>query len=216
MNFYDEILETIDECVNAGRLEEAHAILQRELGMPYIPAEAEEALHSREHRLRFLLNENREPKEWSLDKTLDRLLHGNATDQLAAAAKLADRNLRSCTAELQEYLSRDPLPEAAAILIDSLAEQQVNEEFTYRKDGTEYTFWADAVVPVSRSGGFRRAAGILEDCYAKDPVKAQMAKEVLINECYLFLPLSYDEDEAMVLADTVIAQIDEMMGDSTH
>ena len=216
MNFYDEILETIDECIHNGQLEEANTILQRELSMPYIPAEAEEAFRSREHRLRFLLNENREPRDWSLDKTLDRLLHGSAKDQLAAAAKLTDRNLRSCTAELQEYLSRDPLPEAAAILIDSLAEQQVNEEFTYRKDGTEYTFWADAVVPVSQSGGFRRASVILEDCYAKDPVKAQMAREVLINECYLFLPLSYDEDESQILADTVIAQIDEMMGDSTH
>ena len=212
MNFYDEILETIDGLIEAGSYREAYSILQRELQMPYIPAEAEEAFLAREHRLRFLMNEDRETREWSLEEILDRLLHGGPKEQLAAAAKLSGRNLRDCIPEIQQYLYGSPLPEAAAAVIDSLAEQQVNDEFIYCKDGTEYTFWGDAVIPVSQSGGFRKAAAILDKQYAKDPVMARMAREVLINECYLFLPLSYDEDDALYLADTVLAQINELMG----
>ena len=216
MNYYEEVLETIDELIEKGSCREAYSILQRELDMPYIPAEAEEAFRTREHRLRFLMNENRETREWSLTEILEKLLHGGPKDQLAAAAKLSDRNLRSCISEVQAYLSGTPLPEAAAIIIDSLAEQRVNDEFTYVKDGTEYTFWGDAVVPVPQSSGFRQAADLLEKHYAKDPVKAQMAREVLINACYMFLPLSYDADEAQLLSDSVIAQIDSMMDGSTH
>ena len=104
-------------------------------------------------------------KEWTLSEILDQLLHGREKGQLAAAAKLTERNLRNCTAELQTYLSRDPLPEAASLIIDSLAEQEVNEEFVYRKNGVEYTFWADAVTPVSASTGFRKALRIMENHY---------------------------------------------------
>ncbi|MBR2991355.1 MAG: DUF3196 domain-containing protein [Solobacterium sp.] len=211
--YYDEILNEIDQYIARGEYDDAAFLVRRELAMPYIPPETEQALRSREADLRFLRTARRREKEWTLSEILDQLLHGREKGQLAAAAKLTERNLRNCTAELQTYLSRDPLPEAASLIIDSLAEQEVNEEFVYRKNGVEYTFWADAVTPVSASTGFRKALRIMENHYLQDPVKAEAAKGMLIHECYLFLPLSYEEDEADRLAEEIISQVEDLYSD---
>ena len=114
--------------------------------------------------------------------------------------------------EIKDYLSKDPCPEAAALLIEGLSEQEISDEFTLIKNGVEYTFWSDDIVPVHKSEGFLKAQSYLKDWLENDhPDFYEMARTLLIHEVYVFLPLSYDVDEAEDLALTMLKQVSDMM-----
>ena len=100
--------------------------------MPYIPIDIEQKLKSYKRELNYRLSDVKEIKEDSLDSLL-RKLKGKPKSQLAAASVLVTRNLRDCLVEIKDYLSKDPCPEAAALLIEGLAEQEISDEFTLIK-----------------------------------------------------------------------------------
>ena len=77
----------------------------------------------------------------------------------------------------------------------------------------EYTFWGDAVTPVSKNQGFREALGMLDDLIGKDPAMLEMARSVLVHQAYLYLPLSYETEEASYIALEAIRQVSELMDD---
>ena len=161
--------------------------------------------------MNYHLSDEKEIREDSLDSLL-RKLKGKPKSQLAAASILVTRNLRECLIEIKDYLSKDPCPEAAALLIEGLAEQEISDEFTLIKNGVEYTFWSDDIVPIHKSEGFLKAQSYLEDWLENDhPDFYEMAKTLLIHEVYVFLPLSYDEDEAEDLALAMLKQVSDMM-----
>ncbi len=199
MNYYDEIKTEIEQALDSGNLEEARFLLKREFSMPYIPEEAEQELRSLEGRLRYLESEQKD----HVEKSMEHLLHqlkGRPASQLAAVNALAERNLRTVVPEIRDWLSKDPLPEAAAMMIELLAEQEIAEEFTIQKDGIEYEFCADAVTPVTRSEGFRIALAMMSSWLGKEPSLLEIAKTILVSKCYMALPLSYEVSEAKELA----------------
>ena len=161
--------------------------------------------------MHYHLSDEKEIREDSLNSLL-RKLKGKPKSQLAAASVLVTRNLRECLIEIKDYLSKDPCPEAAALLIEGLAEQEISDEFILIKNGVEYTFWSDDIIPIHKSAGFLKAQSYLKDWLENDhPDFYEMAKTLLIHEVYLFLPLSYDEDEAEDLALTMLKQVSDMM-----
>ena len=199
MNYYDEIKAEIEQALDSGNLEEARFLLKREFSMPYIPEEDEQELRKLEGRLRYLEAEKRDPGETSMEHLLHQL-KGRPASQLAAVNALADRNLRTIVPEIQDWLSKDPVPEAAAMMIELLAEQEIAEEFTIQKNGIEYEFHGDAVIPVTRSEGFRLALQCMNRWLGKEPSLLEIAKTVLVSKCYMALPLSYEAAEAKELA----------------
>ena len=211
MSYYDEILNEIRCAIAEGSQEEAAYLLKRELSMPYIPAEIEKELRSLQKDLRFQASERHEPGELSTEALLRRL-KGKPESQLRAVSALCDRNLRSVAAELRDWLSKDPQPEAASLLIDALAEQEVGEEFTVVRNGIEYTFYGDAVTPVAKSGGFREAHRLITAWLAKDPSLAEMARSLLVQRCYNALPLSYEMQEGADLARECVSEVLHSMG----
>ena len=210
MNYYDDVIQEIRQAIHSSDLEEAAFLLKREFSMPYIPREAEAQLRKLEKELRYLQSEKKEDTELSLEKLL-KMLKGKPETQLRAADQLTRRNLRSITSELQDWLSKDPLPEAAAVILEGLAEQQVPEEFVYAKDGVEYTFFGDALTPVSESGGYRRALAILKEKYMKEPSMLEMAKTLLAGRCYMALPISFEEEDGEFLAEQTDRALQEAM-----
>ena len=48
-------------------------------------------------------------------------------------------------------------------MIEGLAEQEISDEFTLIKNGVEYTFWSDDIIPVHKSEGFLKAQSYLKD-----------------------------------------------------
>ena len=203
-NYYDEILAEIEGLMQQGKYGDANFLVQKELNMPYIPADIEQKLKSYKRELNYRLSDEKEIREDSLDSLL-RKLKGKPKSQLAAASILVSRNLRDCLVEIK-------CPEAAALLIEGLAEQEISDEFTLIKNGVEYTFWSDDIVPVHKSEGFLKAQSYLKEWLENDhPDFYEMARTLLIHEVYVFLPLSYDVDEAEDLALTMLKQVSDMM-----
>ena len=210
-NYYNEIIDEIKNAIDQGEIEEADYLLKKELSMPYIPQDVETELYKLKKDIAYAKSDKRNIHEESLEDLLSKLAHGKAQTQLAAANALQDRNLRSCIEDIQRYLEKDPCPEAAALIIEALAEQEIDDEFTLRKDGIEYTFFADEVVPVTKSKGLLKALDLLQDEYLKNPAMFQLAKSILIHKVYLYLPLSYEEEEAEYLKDDVISEIEDLL-----
>jgi len=210
-NYYDEILEEIQKLMQEGKTSDAMGLVKRELDMPYIPPETEIQLKKMRRDLQFALTEKSGGTEISLDTILE-YLKGKPETQLAAAAALSKRNLRECLPEIQNWLASDPFEQAAALVVEEIAEQEIGEEFVWNRHGIQYTFFGDGLTPVSISKGFLKAEKLLEDWLSNDrPDLFEMTKTLLIQEVYMFLPLSYDEEEGETLALQMIQKVSEMM-----
>jgi hypothetical protein len=213
-NYYQEILQEIQKAIDSGDYEEAWFLLKRELEMPYIPLEVEKKLKEMARDVRSARQEKKDPGEPDLE-TLLRQLKGQPKSQLAAAGMLCSRNLRECLNEIKDWLRKDPQPEAAALIIDALAEQGIDDEFEFNKNGVEYTFWSSDVIPAVKSEGFRYGDEWLRRWLVHYPQYYEMARTLLIHEVYLFLPLSYEKDEAEDLAYMCLKQVADAMGDQS-
>lgn len=212
-NYYDEILSEIEGLIHQKKLDDAMGLIKKELSMPYVPAEIEAELKQMKRDLQFQISERSGRTEVSLDVLLERL-HGSQEEQLAAAAALSKRSLREFLPEIQAWLEADPFPQAGALIVEAIAEQEIGEEFTWNRGGTEYTFFGDGLTPVSESKGFLKAEQLLEDWLSNDnPDLFEMANTLLISEVYMFLPLSYDDEEGEALALQMVKQVSDMMDD---
>ena len=212
-NYYQEMIREIEDMIENGQLAAASFRLEQELNMPYVPADAEAKLQQIHRDLVYRMAEEKESSEPTADVLLERL-KGEPQNQLAAAAKLSERNLRSLSEEIKEWLSHEPQPEAAALIIAAIGEQEIDDEFVLVKDGVEYAFWGDDVIPPAGSGGFLKALECLKTWLENDrPDLFEMCRTMLVHEVYLFLPLSYDEEEGEELAWTILDQVSGLMDD---
>lgn len=206
MNYYEEILNDIQRALDKQELEEAGFLLKRELEMPYIPKEYEDALLEKKKEYLYLKGN----KTTSHTESLESLLHklkGKPQSQLYAAEKLFEHNLRTCIEPLQDYLSKDPVPEAASLVIEALIEQEINAEFVYTKDGIEYTFYPDSLTPLMRSPGFFGALKRCEKELSKNPSVQEMVKTLIIKEAYARLPMEIEEEESEALFDQCYKEV---------
>ncbi len=209
-DYYEEMLKEIRQMMAEGQLQEAAFTIRKELSMPYIPADVEPQLKELQQEVQGRLADAREVHEPTMEELLQGL-KGSQKKQLSCAYALSERNLRSCLTEIRNYLSHDPCPEAAGLLINALAEQEIAEEFVFRKNGLEYTFWSDAGTPVAQSSGFRLAMQLLQQKLQKEPAQLEMGRSILIHEAFLELPLSISEEEAAPLAEQVAERVEELL-----
>ena len=210
-NYYDELIKEIQDLITSAKSEEAMFLIKKEFSMPYIPQDVEEKLKELRKTVRYSLADKSKTTEETLDALLDDL-QGNPQQQLAACSKITNHNLRDCIEEIQNYLKGEPYPEAAALLVEAIAEQEIQEEFVWNKQDIEYTFYGDSVTPCAKSKGFLCALSYLQKWFAKNLDMYEMSKTLLIHEVFMFLPLSYEESEGKALAFDVFEQICQMMG----
>ncbi len=210
-NYYDEVIQEIKDEIQNKHYAEALVLLKKELSMPYIPKEAEDQFYALLHELKFQMSDQKNTYERNIDDILDGL-HGTSEQQLIACSQLIKRNLREYVEDIQNYLKDDPYTDAAALLVESISEQEIQDEFVWDKDGVEYTFYGDSITPCSKSSGFLQANRFLQQWLDKNPDMYEMAKSLLIHEVFLFLPLSYEEDEGESLAFDIVENICQMMG----
>lgn len=210
-NYYDEVIQEIKDEIQNKHYAEALVLLKKELSMPYIPKEAEDQFYALLHELKFQMSDQKNTYERNIDDILAGL-HGTSEQQLIACSQLIKRNLREYVEDIQNYLKDDPYTDAAALLVESISEQEIQDEFVWNKDGVEYTFYGDSITPCSKSSGFLQANRFLQQWLDKNPDMYEMAKSLLIHEVFLFLPLSYEEDEGESLAFDIVENICQMMG----
>lgn len=210
-SYYDEIVEEIQDLMDENKNEEAMQMVKKELSMPYIPSDVEPQLKKLKRELDYRCSLDRQRTEISSDALLEKL-HGKEAEQLSAAAALSSRNLREFLPEIQNWLEDNPFPEAAALMIEAIAEQDIKDDFTLRTNDVEYDFYGDSVTPVAESEGFLEADKLLYDWLGmKHPDLYEMARTLLIHEVYMFLPLSYEKEEAVDLALDVCEQVCTLM-----
>ena len=191
--------------MDEGKLMEAYALVNHELSMPYIPTEAEEELKSLEKELRLEMAQSR---SFDLNKLDKWLLEGNDEQQLGAVNALCGMNLRNHLDLISEYFSKERYPNAVCLLIDALIEQDINEEVHILKDGLEIEFVPRYVERPFECDGFVEGNELLKEWFGNDnPSLYQLCAETLVHECYLFLPLTYESEDAYQLAYSIAATI---------
>lgn len=211
--YYDEIIAEISDMIVQGEYETAEGLLKKELSMPYVPMDVEDTLLSLRKDLNYMRSEKSVRTESSIDDLLSSL-HGTPEMQLAAANALCSRNLHDCCEEIGEWLKSEPFAEAAALIINEIGRQRLEDEFVYNRDGIEYTFWGDSITPVAESKGFLLACEYLYEWLGmKYPSVYELARKRLVHETYMALPLPLEEDEAEETAYRNAAAVAEMMGD---
>ncbi|MBW9211785.1 MULTISPECIES: hypothetical protein [Terrabacteria group] len=211
MNYYDEVLEQIQEAIHKQEYEEAQFLIRKELNMPYIPMDVEKKLVVLEKEVKSHLHQ--EDIEISLERLLT-MLKGKADFQMQAVNQLLSRNLRDLIPELKSFLKNSPNVEAASLLIEGLAKQGIREEFHYVKEGVEYVFWPEEIIPVSLSAGFLEARKYLKIWLENNhPDFLELCMHQLIHDCYVFLPLHYNQEEGKILALNTLETISSYMDD---
>ena len=214
-SYYDEIVETVRDAMDEKDWMTAEVLLRREMAMPYIPEDYEKIFRQLWKEVMGAKAEDRKPSEMTLDDLLG-LLKKTPRQQLFAAAELASRNLRSCTEEIRSYLSEDPYPDAAALIIEALAEQEIAEEFTLNRDGMTYEFYPDDITVPSECEGFLEGMRLLGIIYGNNrPDVLNMCRTLLVHEVYMNLPLTYEKEEASWLLRDITSAVSDMLGDDS-
>ncbi len=211
-DYYSEILEDIETLIAEKKVDEALFLVRKELSMPYIPQDVEQRLIQYKKECVYLQADREKDGEESMDSLLRKLKRSPA-EQLMAANKLSDRNLRICVKEIQDWFQKDCNPEAAALIINAIAEQEINEEFQITKNGVEYVFDGDSVTPVMKSEGFLYAIHLIDEWFMDNPSYLEMARTLLIHDAYLQLPLTYEKEEGFNLAKSACLQVCDLMND---
>ena len=212
-NYYVEIISEIKQNMKDKKYEDARFLIKKELEVPYVPEDIEKELRSLYKECIFYINEKKEDKEESLESLLNKL-KGKPQVQLSAADALTNKNLRNCISEIKDWLSKDPQPEAAALIIEALGVQQIDEDFEFVKNGVEYNFSGLDIVPVNESEGFKKANRYLKEWFLHYPDYLNMAHTLLIHEVYTFLPLSYEEEEGYALARMIASDVLDLVEDT--
>ena len=127
-NYYDEVIADINSKISKKEFAEARVVIEKELGMPYIPEEIEKKLRQLQKEVTYQSSEATSSSEPTLDNLLDQLFSETPRKQLVAAIGMCKRNLRDCVEEIQKYLKKNPCDEVSALLIEALIEQQISDE----------------------------------------------------------------------------------------
>lgn len=212
-NYYESVIFNIKNHIENDEIKEAKALLNEELKMPYIPNEYENELQRLNQIVESLLKLNEESKQITITQ-IEKYLNGNDQEQLQAVAVLLDKNLRSHIDLIQNYLCKNPNKEAASLLIDALIEQNISNEFTYICDGIEFNFIPTYLIKPYESDGFLKADNLLQKWISNDnPTMYELCLQMLIHQTYLYLPLSYEEDEGESLALSIAKKVMELLGE---
>ncbi len=213
MTYYPDLINKIKEYIEDNKILMAKTVLDEEFKMPYIPKEYEEELLRLNDIVNSLIKLDEDIKETSIVK-IEEYLYGDPPMQLQAVAALFEKNIRAHLDVVRKYLSSDPFPDAASLLIDSMIDQQINDQIEYIKDKISYTFIPSCLKKPHESAGFIKADECLKEWIANDnPSVYEMCLQLLIREAYLNLPLEYDWDEGVSLALSVLNKVLTLMDD---
>lgn len=190
MNYYDEIIDRLKTLLKEDKHQEASSILKEELSMPYIPLVYQKELEA----LSSSIEKN--PRSFSLtDEELEEYLHSSYDKQLKAVTVLDKLNLRHYQDMVNTYLTHQPNRLVASLLIESLIMQGVDYEVTYCIEDISYTFIPCFVEQPAQSDGYQKAKSLFDMYLNHNPSLHKMAMDLLIQECMLSLPITYEEKE---------------------
>lgn len=213
--YYEEILKEIAKLMEAKNYDEAYAILNDELSMPYIPKESEEKMIAYYNECRSELALNKVQRTYDEDD-IAQLLKGSLEEQFAAVELLKNSNIRKHIKDVDSYLCDDAHALIRAYLIEALMEQNVSEEIHMKEHDMEITFIPCALdAPMDSEGAVLAAKTLCSWFENDDPSFLMMCMESLVKEAYLRMPFAIEEDEAMMIATAIVGYVFEANGDKS-
>ena len=214
MNFYDELIKEIRKMITEDRLEEAKKRIYEELAIAYVPGAVLEELTSLLDEIDQ--NEDRELEHLSSSKIRAYLLSDDRRKQLRAANELNRLNVRDYLDLIHSFLgSADGDAEVKTMVVATLIDQEISEEFKLLKGGMEYDFIPRFVMKVEDSDGYQAAKAYFDKYLFKNPTYFHLALDLFSKEAYHALPLNIDSDEATIMADNIIRHIFRLFDDET-
>lgn len=210
-NYYEECIVKIRETIQNGQLKEAEKLLEEELSMPYIPSNVETRMLELKRDLRAL--SNKESFTGILPHQIeDCLLSENPVIQLRAVQTLQDLNCRNYLDAIQSFFDTVPDAKTQALMIDILIEQQISDEFSIIHEGMQMTFLPRYQERPHETDGYLKAYNLLNEWFENEnPALLAMCQQILIQECFLMLPLSYEEDEGLSLAVSIAEMVSQSL-----
>lgn len=207
MNYYNELIETIEDSIKEEDFHEARRLIINELNMPYVPRDIEEKLND---YLKIVDQHFQRNESLSEEQIAEFLLNGDEQHQLLAVSKLDKMNLRDHVDLCEQYLLKDASINARALLIDSLIAQQIDHEFHYKNKDRMISFTPSRMVRVTETKSFQYCISRLNDDLMKEPSKLKLAGQLLYKEFMLNLP----EEIKTENCDRIVSHIEEYIEDA--
>lgn len=205
--YYVEIIKEVKKLMSSGDYQEAFAVLEDELAMPYIPKESEQELVMLYNECRSELRAGTVERAYGIED-IETLLSGKLEEQFMAVELLKQSNIRQHISAIDAYLCGSPHILVQAMLIEALMEQNIAEEIHMRYEDMEITFLPCYIEPPMKAKGAQKAANQLCDWFEnEDPSFLTLCMESLIKEAVLRLPFNVEEDEAIPLATSIVSYV---------
>lgn len=210
-NYYDDILKKIQDLYEQKEFMKAAMIIDEELNMPFVPSDFEEKLLDLKDKYSGAVKENSLILD---DEDLASFLFADPCKQLIAANYLDGLNLRNYLGLIDRFLRSEGDRHAKSLLIASLIDQGIKEKMTLIDDDLTIEFIPEYCEPIEYQDGYIKARSFFDEVLAKNPSLLNMAEDLLTSECFLHLPISIEEDEGLLLAQSIVVYLYECLGDT--
>lgn len=200
MNYYEEILQKIDELMDSKDYEQAKRIILNELDIAYVPRDFEEKLND---YLAEINTKTFKVKQVS-DEDIETFLFEDQSHQLIGVDELNKRNLRDFDELVDKYLKEGSFKNAKVLLIDSLIRQSIDKEYTFIDGDSSITFNPSKLVCPEECKAYKKGQEVLSDYYLKEPSKLKMAMDLLFKEIMMSLPNNLDDKDGELIANKII------------
>ncbi|WP_369024656.1 DUF3196 family protein [Mycoplasma capricolum] len=217
-NYYDQILKKIKELVEKNNLTKALDIINQELEISYIPSDFEKSLYK-------IKKEIKEKQYHQLNKTysiseIKALLNSkNNLDQIVGIKNLININIRLIIDEIKKYLlNTNNVYENKSLLLISLSDQQIDQEFEVFKDKKTSFLVNPKLLNIKEiyNTYYQVENQILEIINQKDIFLIQTCKQVLFSYFLYKFPYvkSLKENDAIIAIIYVSYQLNNLEFDT--
>lgn len=222
-NYYDVIAIYVTILIEMDSLDEAKHILEEELSMPYVPSKYEKIFNETYDEL---LKRGRENSmsinifDTISDDELSNLLI-TCTDKNAMfmlLEQLEQRNIRRLLPALEKYLKDENKARVfKTIIIESLASQNVNQEFIVIDKNETFTVNPCNCLPVMEMQCIKDILSMIEkEVGNKDISFVQYCGEVLMGYIGNVYPNEIKQEEYPLIITSIIIYVDSLIGNNSN
>lgn len=200
MNYYQTLLNEIDELIQNKNYTKAHELIVQELKVAYVPKDVLEQLEKYLSIIPIQLNLNsvgiKEIENWLLGD--DSLLAYEAINYLN------DLNLNNFLDEISEWLKIIDNRYLIGLLILVLIKQNINCNFTFKRDGMSIEFNPFYLEYPNEWDSFKMISDKLSLICSHNVNLSKIAFETLTLESIMILPFDFDVMECDLYVDAII------------
>ncbi len=221
--YYDVLSLYVVALIQSAKEDEAIAVLETELAVPYIPKEFEVFFQETYNKLVKQKQANKTERSpydlYSDDQINELLLTASNFETLALAIyQTHNRNIRKFTAALEVVLMNQEIPTyLKTIILELLHEQNVNEEFEYHTHEFQMRIEPTSLTPLFEQASYQAVRQTLQNKVGQENVSlAQVCFDLTSTVFASVYPLEISEDEYDCYAAAIYQYASEIMGIQTN